>query len=56
MKQKNFHSFCCDHSPSPLYLFQKLLEPFGNGEDDKFGLNSELFNTLTTGTTLVEYR
>lgn len=36
-------------------LAQKLLEPFGNGEDDKFGLNSELFNTLTTGTTLVEY-
>uniref|UniRef100_A0AAX7TS90 Probable arginine--tRNA ligase, mitochondrial n=1 Tax=Astatotilapia calliptera TaxID=8154 RepID=A0AAX7TS90_ASTCA len=36
-------------------LAQKLLEPFGNGENDKFGLNSELFNTLTTGTTLVEY-
>ncbi|KAL3979584.1 glial cell derived neurotrophic factor [Sarotherodon galilaeus] len=36
-------------------LAQKLLEAFGNGEDDKFGLNSELFNTLTTGTTLVEY-
>ncbi|XP_030577371.1 putative arginine--tRNA ligase, mitochondrial [Archocentrus centrarchus] len=36
-------------------LAQKLLEPFGNGEDDKFGLNSELFNTLTRGTTLVEY-
>uniref|UniRef100_A0A7N6BYE7 Probable arginine--tRNA ligase, mitochondrial n=1 Tax=Anabas testudineus TaxID=64144 RepID=A0A7N6BYE7_ANATE len=33
----------------------KLLEPFGNGEDEKFGLNSELFDTLKRGTTLVEY-
>lgn len=52
-KQINSHS---GHSPSPLYLFQKLLESFGNEEDDKFGLNSELLNTLTRGTTLVEYR
>lgn len=36
-------------------LAQKILEPFGNGEDDKFGLNSELFNNLKRGTTLVEY-
>ncbi|XP_056284067.1 probable arginine--tRNA ligase, mitochondrial isoform X2 [Pseudoliparis swirei] len=36
-------------------LVQKMLEPFGKGEDDKFGLNSELFNTLKRGTTLVEY-
>uniref|UniRef100_A0A7N6A491 Probable arginine--tRNA ligase, mitochondrial n=1 Tax=Anabas testudineus TaxID=64144 RepID=A0A7N6A491_ANATE len=36
-------------------LVQKLLEPFGNGEDEKFGLNSELFDTLKRGTTLVEY-
>ncbi|KAM7367708.1 hypothetical protein PAMP_013989 [Pampus punctatissimus] len=36
-------------------LVQKILEPFGKEEDDKFGLNSELFNTLKRGTTLVEY-
>ncbi|XP_034018308.1 probable arginine--tRNA ligase, mitochondrial [Thalassophryne amazonica] len=36
-------------------LVQKMLEPFGKGEDEKFGLNSELFNTLKRGTTLVEY-
>lgn len=36
-------------------LAQKLLEPFGKGEDDKFGLNSELFLSLKRGTTLVEY-
>ncbi|XP_067429474.1 probable arginine--tRNA ligase, mitochondrial [Thunnus thynnus] len=36
-------------------LAQKILEPFENGEDDKFGLNSELFNNLKRGTTLVEY-
>ncbi|XP_041831294.1 probable arginine--tRNA ligase, mitochondrial [Melanotaenia boesemani] len=36
-------------------LAEKLLEPFGKGEDEKFGLNSELFNTLKKGTTLVEY-
>uniref|UniRef100_A0A8C2ZA30 Probable arginine--tRNA ligase, mitochondrial n=1 Tax=Cyclopterus lumpus TaxID=8103 RepID=A0A8C2ZA30_CYCLU len=36
-------------------LVQKMLEPFGKEEDDKFGLNSELFNTLKKGTTLVEY-
>ncbi|XP_076612636.1 putative arginine--tRNA ligase, mitochondrial isoform X2 [Chaetodon auriga] len=36
-------------------LAQKTLEPFGKGEDDKFGLNSELFKTLKRGTTLVEY-
>ncbi|XP_023140797.2 probable arginine--tRNA ligase, mitochondrial isoform X1 [Amphiprion ocellaris] len=37
------------------FLAQKLLEPFGKGEDDKFGLNSELFLSLKRGTTLVEY-
>ncbi|XP_023270827.1 probable arginine--tRNA ligase, mitochondrial [Seriola lalandi dorsalis] len=36
-------------------LVQKMLEPFGGQEDDRFGLNSELFNTLKRGTTLVEY-
>ncbi|XP_051264806.1 probable arginine--tRNA ligase, mitochondrial isoform X1 [Dicentrarchus labrax] len=36
-------------------LVQKMLEPFGKEEDEKFGLNSELFNTLKKGTTLVEY-
>uniref|UniRef100_UPI0037E98F90 probable arginine--tRNA ligase, mitochondrial n=1 Tax=Semicossyphus pulcher TaxID=241346 RepID=UPI0037E98F90 len=35
-------------------LVQKMLEPFGE-ESEKFGLNSELFNTLNRGTTLVEY-
>ncbi|KAM6906267.1 putative arginine--tRNA ligase, mitochondrial isoform 2-T2 [Lycodopsis pacificus] len=32
-----------------------MLEPFGKDEDEKFALNSELFNTLKRGTTLVEY-
>ncbi|XP_070843339.1 probable arginine--tRNA ligase, mitochondrial [Chaetodon trifascialis] len=36
-------------------LAQKTLEPFGKGQDDKFGLNSELFKTLKRGTTLVEF-
>nr|XP_046229057.1 probable arginine--tRNA ligase, mitochondrial [Scatophagus argus] len=36
-------------------LVQKMLETFGKGEDEKFGLNSELFNTLKRGTTLIEY-
>ncbi|XP_042359534.1 probable arginine--tRNA ligase, mitochondrial [Plectropomus leopardus] len=36
-------------------LVQKMLEPFGKEEDEKFGLNSELLNTLKRGTTLVEY-
>ncbi|XP_020483847.2 probable arginine--tRNA ligase, mitochondrial [Labrus bergylta] len=36
-------------------LVQKMLELFGKDEDDKFGLNSELFNSLKRGTTLVEY-
>uniref|UniRef100_A0A8C9ZM26 Probable arginine--tRNA ligase, mitochondrial n=1 Tax=Sander lucioperca TaxID=283035 RepID=A0A8C9ZM26_SANLU len=36
-------------------LVQKMLEPFGKEEDVKFGLTSELFNTLKRGTTLVEY-
>ncbi|XP_061602500.1 probable arginine--tRNA ligase, mitochondrial [Cololabis saira] len=36
-------------------LAEKLLEPFGKGEDDKFGLNSELLDSLKRGTTLVEY-
>ncbi|XP_054474428.1 probable arginine--tRNA ligase, mitochondrial isoform X1 [Anoplopoma fimbria] len=36
-------------------LVQKMLEPFGKEEGEKFGLNSELFNTLKRGTTLVEY-
>ncbi|KAM8726449.1 putative arginine--tRNA ligase, mitochondrial [Acanthopagrus schlegelii] len=35
-------------------LAQKILEPFGK-EDEQFGLNSELFNTLKRGTALVEY-
>ncbi|KAF7657382.1 hypothetical protein LDENG_00028220 [Lucifuga dentata] len=35
-------------------LVQKILEPLGK-EDEKFGLNSELFNTLKRGTTLVEF-
>ncbi|XP_072301544.1 probable arginine--tRNA ligase, mitochondrial [Eucyclogobius newberryi] len=34
-------------------FIQKLLETFDN--DAKFGLNSELLNTLNRGTTLVEY-
>lgn len=33
-----------------------MLEPFGKQGDEKFGLNSELFNNLKRGTTLVEYR
>ncbi|XP_008282636.1 putative arginine--tRNA ligase, mitochondrial [Stegastes partitus] len=37
------------------FLAQKLLEPFGKGDDDKFGLNSELLVSLKRGTTLVEY-
>ncbi|XP_037541111.1 probable arginine--tRNA ligase, mitochondrial [Nematolebias whitei] len=36
-------------------LAEKLLEPFGKGKDDQFELNSELFNSLKRGTTLVEY-
>ncbi|KAM3602470.1 uncharacterized protein V6R79_004774 [Siganus canaliculatus] len=36
-------------------LAQKVLESFGKGEDEKFGLNSELFKALRRGTTLVEY-
>uniref|UniRef100_A0A1A7YWV2 Probable arginine--tRNA ligase, mitochondrial n=1 Tax=Iconisemion striatum TaxID=60296 RepID=A0A1A7YWV2_9TELE len=36
-------------------LAEKLLEPFGKGDDDTFGLNSELFKSLPRGTTLVEY-
>ncbi|KAM9840004.1 putative arginine--tRNA ligase, mitochondrial [Aulostomus maculatus] len=36
-------------------LAQKVLEPFGKGEDDKFGLSSDLLKTLKRGTTLVEY-
>ncbi|KAM4522818.1 putative arginine--tRNA ligase, mitochondrial isoform 2-T2 [Odontesthes bonariensis] len=36
-------------------LAEKLLEPFGKGGGDTFGLDSELFNTLKRGTTLVEY-
>ncbi|XP_068564452.1 probable arginine--tRNA ligase, mitochondrial [Cebidichthys violaceus] len=36
-------------------LVQKMLEPFGKDEDEKFALNSELFNSLKRGTTLVEY-
>lgn len=39
-----------------LHLFQRLLEPFGKGDDNQFGLNSELFSSLQKGTTLVEYR
>ncbi|XP_067337987.1 probable arginine--tRNA ligase, mitochondrial isoform X2 [Channa argus] len=36
-------------------LLVQLLEPFGKGEDEKFGLSSDLFDTLKRGTTLVEY-
>nr|XP_020459667.1 probable arginine--tRNA ligase, mitochondrial isoform X2 [Monopterus albus] len=36
-------------------LVQKLLEPFEKGKGEKFGLNSELFDTFKRGTTLVEY-
>ncbi|XP_072217821.1 probable arginine--tRNA ligase, mitochondrial isoform X1 [Leuresthes tenuis] len=36
-------------------LAEKLLEPFGKGGGDTFGLDSELFNSLKRGTTLVEY-
>ncbi|KAM6991822.1 putative arginine--tRNA ligase, mitochondrial [Tautogolabrus adspersus] len=36
-------------------LVQKVLGTFGKDEDEKFGLNSELFKTLKRGTTLVEY-
>ncbi|XP_043962786.1 probable arginine--tRNA ligase, mitochondrial isoform X1 [Gambusia affinis] len=36
-------------------LAEKLLEPFGKGENDNFGLNSELFETLNRGTILVEF-
>ncbi|XP_068609597.1 probable arginine--tRNA ligase, mitochondrial [Brachionichthys hirsutus] len=36
-------------------LVQKMLEPFGNGEDERFGLNSDLLNALKRGTVLVEY-
>ncbi|KAM8831953.1 putative arginine--tRNA ligase, mitochondrial isoform 1-T1 [Spinachia spinachia] len=36
-------------------LVQKVLESFGKEEEDTFGLNSELLNTLKRGTTLVEY-
>ncbi|XP_017267496.1 probable arginine--tRNA ligase, mitochondrial isoform X1 [Kryptolebias marmoratus] len=36
-------------------LAEKLLEPFGKGEGDQFGLNSQLFSSLRRGTTLVEY-
>uniref|UniRef100_A0A8C6KDH4 Probable arginine--tRNA ligase, mitochondrial n=1 Tax=Nothobranchius furzeri TaxID=105023 RepID=A0A8C6KDH4_NOTFU len=40
---------------SVRFLFQKVLEPFAKGDDDNFGLNSELLNSLPRGTTLVEY-
>ncbi|XP_039981951.1 probable arginine--tRNA ligase, mitochondrial [Xiphias gladius] len=36
-------------------LVQKILEPLGKQEGEKFGLDSELFSTLKRGTTLVEY-
>ncbi|XP_032441565.1 putative arginine--tRNA ligase, mitochondrial isoform X2 [Xiphophorus hellerii] len=36
-------------------LAEKLLEPFGKGENNNFGLNSELFETLKRGTILVEF-
>ncbi|XP_027896411.1 putative arginine--tRNA ligase, mitochondrial isoform X2 [Xiphophorus couchianus] len=36
-------------------LAEKLLEPFGKGESNNFGLNSELFETLKRGTILVEF-
>ncbi|XP_071370894.1 probable arginine--tRNA ligase, mitochondrial [Centroberyx affinis] len=35
-------------------LVEKMLEPFEK-EDNRFGLNSELFNTVKKGTTLVEF-
>uniref|UniRef100_A0A667ZV22 Probable arginine--tRNA ligase, mitochondrial n=1 Tax=Myripristis murdjan TaxID=586833 RepID=A0A667ZV22_9TELE len=37
-----------------LKTISKMLEPFEK-EDNSFGLNSELFNTLQRGTTLVEF-
>nr|XP_019953034.1 PREDICTED: probable arginine--tRNA ligase, mitochondrial [Paralichthys olivaceus] len=36
-------------------LVEKMLEPLENQDDTKFGLNSELFNNLKRGTTIVEY-
>lgn len=45
-----------EFSYSVFCVFQKVLEPFGKGQDEKFGLNSELLSTLKRGTTLVEYR
>ncbi|XP_004083463.1 probable arginine--tRNA ligase, mitochondrial [Oryzias latipes] len=36
-------------------LAEKVLEPFGKGEDDKYGLSSDLLTSLKRGTTLVEY-
>lgn len=33
-----------------------MLEPFGKGHDETFGLNSELLRPLQRGTSLVEYR
>uniref|UniRef100_A0A4W6EKM8 Probable arginine--tRNA ligase, mitochondrial n=1 Tax=Lates calcarifer TaxID=8187 RepID=A0A4W6EKM8_LATCA len=44
----------CWHFLFCLYT-TKMLEPFGKQGDEKFGLNSELFNNLKRGTTLVEY-
>uniref|UniRef100_A0A1A8C2L0 Probable arginine--tRNA ligase, mitochondrial n=1 Tax=Nothobranchius kadleci TaxID=1051664 RepID=A0A1A8C2L0_NOTKA len=38
-----------------VLLAEKVLEPFAKGDDDNFGLNSELLNSLPRGTTLVEY-
>nr|XP_057912910.1 probable arginine--tRNA ligase, mitochondrial isoform X2 [Doryrhamphus excisus] len=36
-------------------LAQKILEPFATGENNKFGLNSELLKSLKRGITVVEY-
>ncbi|XP_024147260.1 probable arginine--tRNA ligase, mitochondrial [Oryzias melastigma] len=36
-------------------LAEKVLEPFKNGADDKYGLNSDLLTPLKRGTTLVEF-
>lgn len=36
-------------------LVQKTLEPFGKGEEEKFGFSSDLFHSLKRGTVLMEY-
>ncbi|XP_068198172.1 probable arginine--tRNA ligase, mitochondrial isoform X2 [Antennarius striatus] len=36
-------------------LVQNMLEPLGKGEDEKYGMDSDLLNSLKRGTVLVEY-